>query len=204
MKVLFFSDLHNQERFFPILKKKSKEVDLIVCAGDASIFSFDLEHILKKLNGFGKQILMIHGNHEEPPHELKELCKKFKNIDFFHGEERLFNNLRFIGWGGGGFSKIDIGLELFLKKIRQERKEREKNGLLKHENIILVTHAPPRRTKLDKLWDHVGCQTIRTAIFQLNPILAVSGHIHDNAGVEDTLKNTRLINLGPEGIIINV
>ncbi len=204
MKVLFFSDLHNQERFFPLLERKAKEVDLIVCAGDVSIFSFDLEQILKRLNGFGKPLLMIHGNHEEPPHELRALCQKFKNIDFFHGEERLINGVRFIGWGGGGFSKYDTQLDIFLQEIRREKREQEKHGLLKLEKIVLVTHAPPRGTKLDKMWEYVGCQTIRKAVLQLNPVLAVSGHIHDNAGVEDTLKNTRLINLGPQGLIISL
>ena len=88
MKILFFSDTHGDDKALEILRNRAKDVDGIVCAGDISIMERDLKKVMKKLNSFGKPLLMIHGNHEDEE-GLKDLCEKHENITFLHFQKRI-------------------------------------------------------------------------------------------------------------------
>ncbi len=43
MKVLAFADMHSDTEALKVLIKASKEVDMIICAGDISTFGKDLK-----------------------------------------------------------------------------------------------------------------------------------------------------------------
>ena len=83
MKLLAFSDLHLSSTAFKKLKSKVKKQnpDLLICAGDVSIFEQGLNAILSKLNKLKKKTLMPHGNHETD-NVLKRFCKRYKNMIF--------------------------------------------------------------------------------------------------------------------------
>ena len=76
----------------------------------------------------------------------------------------------------------------------------------KNKKYILMTHAPPYDTRLDKLFDegHCGNKSVRNFIKKSKPLVAFSGHIHENNGKKDKLGRTRLINPGPEGTIVSI
>lgn len=201
MKLLVFSDTHGSLAAFKRIEKKIKlqNPDLLVCAGDISIFEHGIGVILRKLNGLGKKIIMIHGNHEDDS-TFRKYSKIFRNIIFIHKNYYIENNLLFLGFGGGGFSITDREFEKIaktrFKKIIKENQDKK---------IILVTHAPPYGTKLDRLGrNHAGNKSFRHFIEKYNIDLAVSGHLHENFGKEDKIKNTKLINPGPFGKIIEI
>jgi Icc-related predicted phosphoesterase len=77
----------------------------------------------------------------------------------------------------------------FLKNFRQKSESSKQ---------VLVTHAPPHKTKLDKIFLglHVGSKVIREFIDNFQPDLAVCGHIHEARGV-DHIGKTLIINPGP-------
>ena len=62
---------------------------------------------------------------------------------------------------------------------------------------LLLTHAPPYGTRLDRLRNgrHVGSQAVRAFIEKHQPSLCVCGHIHEAKG-EDRLGATILFNPG--------
>jgi Icc-related predicted phosphoesterase len=62
---------------------------------------------------------------------------------------------------------------------------------------LLLTHAPPHGTRLDRLKNgcHVGSKAVRTFIEKYQPSLCVCGHIHEAKG-EDRLGATALFNCG--------
>ncbi len=64
MKILGFTDMHGSLSALKKLKKKAKKADIVLCLGDFTIFGDNLIYFLKKINNFGKPVLMIHGNHE--------------------------------------------------------------------------------------------------------------------------------------------
>ena len=71
MEILAFVDAHGSLSALRELKKKAARADLLVCAGDISIFEHGLVRLLYELNKINKPVLIIHGNHE-----TEEILKK--------------------------------------------------------------------------------------------------------------------------------
>lgn len=196
MKILAFVDTHGSRKALNMLVKKSKKADILVCAGDITIFSQDLEEILAELNKIGKPVLIIPGNHELEE-DLMEAASKYKNIYFLHKTKFEIDDYLFLGYEGSGFALNDLGFRKIAKKFKKFMKKGKK--------VILVTHAPPYGTKLDALMGpYCGNKTIRSFIEKHDIKLTISGHIHENAGKQDKIKNTIVINPGPHGKLINI
>lgn len=195
MKALAFVDLHGSKPALKRILSMSKKADIIICAGDFTIFSHGQKEILEKLDKTGKPVLVIHGNHEEED-ELKKECRNLENCHFIHDSKFRLGNHLFIGWGGGGFSYTDKEFEKKAKRFSKWIKE--------DDRVVLVTHAPPYKTKIDKIGDeYAGNRSIRKFIEKIEPVLAVSGHLHECVG-EDKIKITRVLNPGYKGKIINL
>ena len=78
-------------------------------------------------------------------------------------------------------------------------------GKNKDKKIILVTHAPPYKTNVDRIaGGHCGNKSIRHFIDKNKIDLVVCGHLHENFGKEDKIKKTRIINPGPFGKIVEI
>lgn len=195
MKLLAFVDLHGSLKGLRIIQKKAKEADVLVCAGDLSIFSAELDILMAELDKVEKKIIMVHGNHEFGE-EMGALCKIFKNFEFIHKKVYNFKDYVFVGWGGGGFSLTDKGFEKFTKRIKEK---------IKGKKVILVTHAPPYGTKTDYTYkEHHGNKSIRKFIDTIQPKLVVCGHLHETAGKKDKIGKSIVINPGLEGVILEV
>lgn len=198
MKILAFTDTHGS---MPALKRieqkvKTQNPDLLVCAGDLSIFEHGIVGIMRRLNRLDKEILIIHGNHEDSSTFVK-LSKLFKNIIFIHKKHFIKNNALFLGYGGGGFSIVDKGFEKTAPKFKKIIKNN------KDKKIILMTHAPPYKTNVDYLGgNHCGNKSIRKFIEKNKVDLLICGHLHENFGKEDKIKKTKVINPGHFGKIL--
>ena len=199
MKLLAFTDIHGSLTALKRIeqKAKSQNPDLLVCAGDITIFEHGVVGIMRILNRLNKKIIIIHGNHEDASTFVK--CSRlFKNIIFIHKNYHAENDVLFLGYGGGGFSNVDRVFETLaktrFKKIINENKDKK---------IILVTHAPPYKTRLDKLGrNHAGNKSIRNFVEKYKIDLLVCGHLHENFGKEDKIGKTKIVNPGPFGKII--
>ena len=200
MKLLAFTDLHLSLLAFKKIKSKMRKEkpELLVCAGDVSIFGEGLDFILKKLNELSKKIVIVNGNHEEDK-VMKKLCLKCNNLIFIHKKYHKFNGYIFLGYGGEGFSSTDPD---FYKTGKQFEKIINKN---KDKKIILLTHAPPYKTRVDLIIDqYCGNKTLRNFIIKNKVDLHICGHLHENFGKEDKIKKTRIVNPGPYGKIIKI
>ncbi|MBI2652263.1 metallophosphoesterase [Candidatus Woesearchaeota archaeon] len=201
MKILAFTDIHGSLLALKRIeqKVKIKNPDLLVCAGDISIFEHGIVRLMKRLEQLNRKILVIHGNHEDSSTFIK-YSKLFKNIIFIHKNYFIKNNSLFLGYGGGGFSMADRQFEKTaqnkFKKIINKNKDKK---------IILITHAPPYKTKLDKLvGGHAGNKSIRHFVEKNKIDLLICGHLHENFGKEDRIKGTKIINPGPFGKILMI
>ena len=200
MKLLAFTDLHLSSYAFKKIKSKAKKQkpDLLICAGDISIFEQGLDSILNKLNKLKKKALIIHGNHESDK-VLKKLCSKYNNLIFIHKKYYKQNNCIFLGYGSSGFSLIEPDFYKTGKKFHKIIKNN------KGKKIIFITHAPPYKTKLDLVvGSHCGNKTLRNFINKNKIDLNVCGHLHENFNKKGKIKKTEIINPGPYGKIINI
>ena len=200
MKILAFTDIHLSTIALNKIKSKIKNQnpDLLVCAGDLSIFEEGLGIILNKLSKLKKKVLLIHGNHETDI-VMRKLCKKYGNLVFIHKGYYKYNNHIFLGYGGSGFSLREPGFYIIGKKFRKLIKKNH------DKKIIFITHAPPYGTKADLIvGEHCGNKTFRDFIMKNKVDLHICGHLHENFGKKDKLKNTEIINPGPYGKIIKI
>jgi Icc-related predicted phosphoesterase len=197
MQILFFSDLHGDMDALKELKKMGAEADIIVAAGDISVMEQDIKQILSGINEFNKPVLMIHGNHEDE-RGLMELCDKYDNITFLHKGFHRVGEYLFLGYGGDGFSTNDPDFTLVANKFF-------KQNIQPNDTIIFVTHGPAYDTGIDRIYDDPrGNKSYREFIDEVKPHLAISGHLHENAGKNSRIGRTLFINPGKEGAIVNI
>ncbi len=196
MRILFFSDLHGDMRALNTLKSRSKEVDVVVCAGDFTTMEMEMEQVMDAIDSFDKPVLMIHGNHEDED-RLKEMCENYTNITFLHKGAKHIDDYVFLGYGGDGFSTTDPD---FVKVAKFFKKE-----IIGKRRIILITHGPPYDTKIDVLSrEPRGNKSYRQFIDEAQPHIAVSGHLHENAGKQHKIGRTLLFNPGKKGVIVEI
>jgi len=198
MKFLTFTDLHEDKTILKeLVKRASKEdIDFVICCGDISSFGRGLRYNLTKLNSIGKKIYLIPGNHEEGRDELVNVVRDLPNCINFDRKAIKIGDYIFLGYGGDGFSMQD-------EKFRKI--SREWYGKYKDVKMILVTHGPPYGTELDKIGErHVGNKDYRKFIERIKPKVAISGHLHETVGKSDKIGETKLINPGWEGMVVEL
>jgi Icc-related predicted phosphoesterase len=100
------------------------------------------------------------------------------------------NGLVFVGFSYSASMEAVLPNEPILKK-----KDLQDPG---QKPIVLVTHQPAWGTTIDLQAStrHKGSHSVRSFIENHQPILAVSGHIHEAYGT-DQIGSTLLVNPGP-------
>jgi len=198
MKLLAFADPHGNPAAIKSVTEKAKKEnpDLILCIGDLTDFGRNLEEIASILNKLKKPILLIHGNHETEE-DIKQLAKKHKYIINLHKGLYEHEGFLFFGYGGEGFHRTDEKFERIAKQVEETLPENKK--------LILLFHEPPYNTKLDKMpHAHVGSKSYREFIERVEPLLVLTGHIHECEGNQDRIKNTLMIYPQASGMIIEI
>ncbi|MDI6643681.1 MAG: metallophosphoesterase [Methanobacteriaceae archaeon] len=195
MKILAVSDLHGKGYQIIADYIKKNPVDLIVIAGDITHFGpLELaEDILNNLCSYEVPVVAVPGNCDPPGIHSKIDNSRAINI---HGKNLTIKNIGICGFGGSNPTPFDTPLEFDELEIYNEL-----NKLMDktegHEITILVTHAPPHGTKVDRLnsGDCAGSESLRKIIEQYKPDINICGHIHEAKAI-DKIGNTILVNPG--------
>ena len=200
MKFLAFVDMHQDLGDFAILQERlaaNPDVKHIICLGDFTFFGQNMPELLELLDSLEKDVFLIHGNHEDEE-EIDKIIKKYAHITFVHKKIVEIDGVTFVFFGGGGFSSKEPE---FKKLVRTH------DSLLRSsKKIVLATHPPPYNTILDELqpgWN-VGVKDFKEFIETYDPVLAISGHIHENYKKQGLHKKTLLVNPGGDGEIFEV
>jgi uncharacterized protein len=198
MKFLAFTDLHSDEKYLKKLvsRGRKEDIDFILCSGDFSSFGRGGRMVLKALNELDKKVYLIPGNHEEREGMMDELMDGFSNCINFDRKAITIGNYVFLGYGGDGFSQQDAAFRQLA---------RDWYGKHKKAKVVFVTHGPAYGTKLDKLeMGHVGSKDYRQFIERIKPRLAISGHLHETVNTTDSIGETKIVNPGWEGMVIEL
>ncbi len=198
-KILAIGDIHGDSRLMKKLAQQAKDenVDIVILAGDLTYAEQEFKEVIKPFTDLKKQVLLIPGNHEgvATTDLLAEIYSPTKSI---HGYSFIKNNLGIFGAGGA-----DIGIHTIsdaeIYKLLKKGNESVKNL----EKKILVTHIHPEGTK-SEFSGFKGSKAVRKAIETFKPDIAICAHIHEAAGVEDKIGNTRVINVSRKGKIFEV
>lgn len=201
MKILLFSDIHGDLR--ALERIVAQPADLYIDVGDLATFSRGLEKCGEVLKPLGEKLWVLPGNHESHD-ESRALCEKFGFVDFHRQVRMLEGNKGKTCWAGLGYSNITP-----FNTPGEYTEEEIANALSEFKTaqpLYLVMHCPPLKTKLDEYAPakHAGSSAIRAWVEKTKPEYLFCGHIHETAGMQDTLGETKCINVGKQGYTIEL
>ena len=197
MKVLVVSDFHGSMKAFRQAAFKAEQIgaDVTVIAGDITHFGSvqDARKLLSPLIELQLPIFFVPGNCDSP-----SLAKvNLKNAKCIHGSCETYGNTMFAGVGGGPISPFNTPFEMTENEIMDILNQSFKHCQQKRW-LILVSHTPPKDTKLDAAFigEHVGSSSLRRFIEEKQPSVVFCGHIHEARGI-DRMGKTIVVNPGP-------
>lgn len=198
MRILAFSDLHQDLEQAERLVEMSRDADVVVAAGDFASVHRGLGETIDALCPIECPTVVIPGNNETED-ELRAACAGWGSATVLHGEGTEIDGQDFYGLGAGvPVTPWDWSFDL---------DEQEAAAMLGDltPGAVLVVHSPPRgHVDRDSSGKHLGSEAILEAIQEKEPRIAVCGHIHDSWGEESTVGDTRVVNLGPSGTALEV
>ncbi|MGP1577042.1 MAG: metallophosphoesterase family protein [Treponema sp.] len=196
MKVLIISDGHGDVAALRQLHTHIPDPDMVLFGGDFAAFKQPETGLpfLHELTALYLPVFAVIGNCDEPSF-LEEVAACGISIQ---NTAVQFQQFLLAGSGGGskftGATPNERTDEALLSDLHDAAQSAEASTA---RNLIIITHNPPHKTKLDKVAPlvHVGSPLIRTFIEHYQPLLAVSGHIHESYAI-DRLNKTLLVNPG--------
>jgi uncharacterized protein len=193
VRLLAFSDLHNDLGRAASLVERAADADVVIGAGDFASVHRGLEKTIGALSGIETPTVLVPGNNETDD-ALREACRDWPAASVLHGDGIELDGTSFFGLGAGvPVTPWDWSFDL---------SEEEAEGELADcpDGAVLVLHSPPK----GHVDDGLGSEAILGAIERRRPPLAVCGHIHQCWGRESAVGETRVLNLGPDGTLIEI
>jgi len=195
MKLLCLSDIHGEAAGLEELLSGPETADIVIVAGDITHLGGRAEAlaVLAPILSSRSRLIAVAGNmdREAARGYLDEL-----GVDL-HARGIVIDGVGFMGLGGGTPSPFGTPWELG----DEEAEKCLAAGFAQIANApfrVLISHAPPRGTELDRGFGrrHVGSEPVRKFLLGGTVNLCISGHIHESAGV-DSLGGAECVNVGP-------
>lgn len=197
MKITALSDIHS---CLDYLKPSSspaadiKQSDAVLISGDITDFGgdADAEAVIAELKAYNENVFAVPGNCDL--NGVDEYLKK-QNINL-NCNSIVFESFCLAGIGGAlscqrhrGSKTTESDFTLCLEHIIERK--------LSDKPLIFVCHFPPFHTLVDRTRSgkHGGSRAVREFIEDCQPMLSITGHIHEAAGT-DRIGLTTLVNPG--------
>jgi Icc-related predicted phosphoesterase len=197
LRILAFSDLHTDLDAAARLAEASRDADVVVAAGDLASVHDGLEETVEALAAIALPTILIPGNNETDT-ALREACTGWQTATVLHGESAEVDGVTFFGLGAGvPVTPWDWSFDLT---------EGDAAELLSScpEGAVLVVHSPPKGYVDSSGGTHLGSEAVLRSIETARPPVALCGHIHESWGEQATIGPTRVVNLGPEGMLFEL
>lgn len=188
MKFLVVTDLHQNEKNIPGINAvlKDEGIDTVLFLGDITDMGTGKKaaEIVSKIEA---KCYALPGNCDS--RDLPE-CISSVATDM-HGKKTVIDGITVVGLGGSNPTIFNTPFELSEEEIESKLEAVSENGML------LMTHAPAFGT-LDHIPNgmSVGSTAIAKIIEKYKPVVALSGHIHEDIGVFSK-DGTMFMNPGP-------
>jgi uncharacterized protein len=197
MKLLIFADIHAD--YAALERLMGIDADLYFAAGDLVNWNRNLERAGPILARRANQMYVLPGNHESGD-AVARLCEDF-HLQNFHGRTIRAGDYYVAGLGYSNPTPFDTPGEYSEEELATRL---EKFAGL--SPLILICHCPPKDTLLDRVREgvHAGSMAVREFIDKEQPEYFFCGHIHEAAGTEAVLGQTRGRNVGKKGYLLEI
>ena len=188
--MLIISDAHDEQIFLDKISAiwNNGNYDYLLMLGDITTSVRTIDNFMDKLNKNKKHVFVIPGNNE-PEMVLKE----YERLGIYLHKKRVNikenGNLNIVGFGFSNPTPFGTPGELSEDEIYNQMSK-----LNIDNNTILLTHAPPNGFFDDVRNAHVGSKAIRKIIEEKQPLINLSGHIHQRFGI-DKLNRTYIMKI---------
>jgi len=196
VKIFGFADFHGNTES---VKRASdlisvEQPSLVVIAGDLANRNMRLaKHALEDLSKSVQKVLFVPGNMDDP---ALANWRDTERIVCIHAKRAVHDGTVFVGLGGAVRSPFMTPFEFGEAEASRELAQAVQSSFC--QNVVLVSHCPPKNTKLDLAGGirHVGSEAVRRFIEERKPLLVICGHIHEAQGV-DSIEQVPVVNVGP-------
>jgi Icc-related predicted phosphoesterase len=197
VKLLIFSDIHSNHQALERLM--AIEADYYFAAGDLVNWGRGLEACGKILTKRAGKVYVLPGNHESET-QIATFCTQF-GFQNFHGQTLKIGKHHVAGLGYSSPTPFNTPGEYSEAEMSTRLSRFEKLNPL-----VLICHAPPFDTALDRIRDgvHGGSRSVRDFIDSHQPELLFCGHIHEGEGAEITIGKTKAVNVGKRGYLLEL
>jgi Icc-related predicted phosphoesterase len=195
VRILAFSDIHRDERQAQALADRAREVDVVVGAGDFGSMHRGVAQLIDMLVVIERPTVLVPGN-AETDDELRDACAGWAAAHVLHGDGTEIDGVPFFGLGGGiPVTPWEWSFDLTEEQAAEKLARCPEGG-------VLVVHSPPKGHVDGKR--SLGSESILAAIEDKQPRLVVCGHIHEAAGEESRIGDSRVVNAGPDGVVLEL
>jgi Icc-related predicted phosphoesterase len=191
MRLLAFSDLHCDIGAAESLVERARDVDLVAGVGDFASMHEGLEETIRALSAIETRTLLVPGNNETAD-ALRSVSAEWEAATVLHGEPIDVDGVSFFGIGAGiPVTPWDWSFDLT---------EGEAESMLERmpEGAVLLSHSPPKG-HVDK---GLGSEAVLGAAQSRGAKMVLCGHIHEEWGNESRIGDAMVLNLGPDGHVL--
>ncbi len=196
MKLLIFSDIHGDVGALEALM--AIEADYYFAAGDLVSWARGLEKVGPAL-AKRERVYVLPGNHESE-RDIAAFCEQF-GFEPFHGR-----TLEIAGWQVAGLGYSNPTPFHTPGEYSEAELAGRLAGFAALKPLVLICHCPPKNTALDRVRPgvHAGSSAVSDFIDQHQPAWFFCGHIHEAEGVAVRLGQTRGVNVGKRGYLLDL
>jgi len=200
MKILAAGDIHGDSRLAEKLAERAEKenVDLVVICGDITQFEQSTDNLMKPFVKRHEKVLIIPGNHESVA--TTDFLADFYGVTNLHGYSVKTGDVALFGCGGA-----NIGIHQQTEKEIYDLLKKGFDRIKEIKKKIMVTHVHPSGTKMEKFTKiFPGSDGVRKAVEKFKPDIMLCSHVHEAEGIEEKIGDTKVINVGKKGKIIEI
>lgn len=195
MVIVALADIHGDIKRLRAISHDLSAADVVLLVGDLTNFGrqADASRVVHAVRKYNEHVLAVPGNCDYPEVDAY-LTSEGINL---HRKSVTVNQIAFMGLGGSLPCPGKTPNEFTEDKLRTFLEEASAD-FDPAMPVVLVSHQPPYRTVTDlaRNGQHVGSQSVRTFITQVQPMVCFTGHIHEGRGI-DTIGKTPVVNPAP-------
>ena len=175
------------------------EADYYVAAGDMVSWAKNTDRAGEILSRRAGKVYVIPGNHESEQ-DVALMCERH-GLHNLHGQSIPLGDVHLAALGYSNLTPFHTPGEYTEEQIAA--KLQAFAGL---RPMVLVCHCPPKNTPLDRAGEgkHFGSMAVREFIEAEQPQHFFCGHIHEAEGVHTNLGETKAVNVGRRGFMLEL